>query len=72
LLATITFYGFVLFIHVAALVIAFGVTFTYIPVFAITRKGYERHLPYLHHVQSVIGARIIGPVGELILLARLS
>jgi uncharacterized membrane protein len=71
LLAQITFYGFVLFIHIAAVVVAFGVTFTYALVFSVTRKGYERHLPYLHHLQSVIGARIIGPVAGVILLAGL-
>ena len=71
MLANISFYSFVLFIHIAAVVVAFGVTFTYALVFSVTRKGYERHLPYLHHVQAVVGQRIIGPIGGLILLAGL-
>jgi hypothetical protein len=68
-LASISFYSVVLFIHVAAVVLAFGVTFTYALVFSVTRKGFERHLPYLHHVQAVVGERIIGPIGGVILLA---
>ena len=64
MLAQITFYGFVLFLHIAAVVVAFGVTFTYALVFSVTRKGYERHPPSLHHIQAVIGQRIIAPVAE--------
>jgi uncharacterized membrane protein len=70
-LAAISFYSIVLFIHVAAVVVAFGVTFTYALVFSVTRKGFERHLPYLHHIQGVVGQRIIGPLGGVILLAGL-
>ena len=69
MLADITFYNVVLFVHIAAVVLAFGVTFTYALVFSVTRKGYERHLPYLHHIQAVVGERIIGPIGGVILLA---
>jgi uncharacterized membrane protein len=70
-LANISFYSFVLFIHIAAVVLAFGVTFTYALVFSVTRKAYERHLPYLHHIQAVIGERMIAPLGGVILLAGL-
>jgi uncharacterized membrane protein len=70
-LASISFYSVVLFIHIAAVVLAFGVTFTYALVFSVTRKGFERHLPYLHHIQGVVGERIIGPLGGVILLAGL-
>jgi uncharacterized membrane protein len=69
MLAEISFYNVVLFIHVAAVVLAFGVTFSYALVFSVTRKGYERHLPYLHHVQAVVGERLIAPLGGVILLA---
>ena len=69
MLADISFYSVVLFIHIAAVVLAFGVTFTYTLVFSVTRKGFERHLPYLHHIQGVVGERIIGPIGGVILLA---
>ena len=69
--ADISLYTVVLFIHIAAVVLAFGVTFTYALVFSVTRKGYERHLPYLHHVQGVIGQRMIGPLAGVVLLAGL-
>jgi hypothetical protein len=68
-LADISFYSVVLFVHIAAVVLAFGVTFTYALVFSVTRKGYERHLPYLHHIQAVVGERIIAPLGGVILAA---
>jgi uncharacterized membrane protein len=68
-LANITFYSFVLFIHVAAVVLAFGVTFTYALLISVTRQSYERHLPYLHRIQALIGERFVGPLGGLILLA---
>jgi len=67
--AEISFYNVVLFIHIAAVVLAFGVTFTYALVFSVTRKGFERHLPYLHHVQAVLGERMIAPLGGVIMLA---
>jgi uncharacterized membrane protein len=70
-LADISFYSFVLFIHIAAVVLAFGVTFTYALAFSIAHNGYQRHLPFLHHLQAVIGQRMIGPLGGLILLAGL-
>ena len=38
MLADITFYGFVLFVHIAAVVLAFGVTFAYPLIF--TMAGY--------------------------------
>ena len=39
LLATITFYSFVLFVHIAAVVLAFGVTFSFPIVMSVARKA---------------------------------
>ena len=67
--ASITFYSLVLFLHVAAIVIAFGVTFTYPLTGPVTARMAPRHLPWLHKMQAVIGQRIIAPAGGLALLA---
>ena len=69
MLAEISFYNFVLFIHITAVVLAFGVTFTYPVVFAIARQGFERNLPFFHHIQAKLGERIIAPLGGVVLLA---
>jgi uncharacterized membrane protein len=71
LLAEISFYNVVLFIHIASVVLAFGVTFAHPLVFSFARKSHERHLGALHRVFEVIGSRLIGPFGGLVLLAGL-
>jgi uncharacterized membrane protein len=70
-LAEISFYNLVLFIHITAVVLAFGVTFSFPIVMAVARKGHERHMGFFHHMQSVIGSRLIGPLGGIVLLAGL-
>ena len=67
----ISFYNVVLFVHIAAVVLAFGVTFSFPIVMAVARKGYERHMGFYHRVQALIGSRLIGPLGGLVLLAGL-
>ena len=69
MLAEISFYNFVLFVHIAAVVIAFGIVFTYPLVFAVARRSYRRHIPFFHSAQVVIGQRVIGPFGTLVFLA---
>jgi uncharacterized membrane protein len=65
----VTFYNVVLFVHIAAAVVAFGVTFAY-PFFnAALRKGYLQATPYLHHTQGVIGKLLITPAAVVILVA---
>ena len=71
MLAEISFYNVVLFIHITAVVLAFGVTFTYPLVFAAARRSHRRHLPFFHRIQHVIGQRMIAPMGGVILLAGL-
>ena len=69
MIAAITFYSLVLFVHIAAVTVAFGVTFTYPLVVPLTRRTHPAHLAYLHRMQDVIGRRIISPLAILILLA---
>jgi len=71
MLAAISFYTFVLFIHIAAVVLAFGVVFAYPLFWGVARRGDERHLPYFHRVQERIGTRLISPALVVILLAGL-
>jgi len=71
MLAEISFYNLVLFVHIAAVVLAFGVTFSFPIVMSVARKGYERHMGFFHRMQAVIGSRLIGPLGGLVLLAGL-
>jgi uncharacterized membrane protein len=70
-LASISFYSVVLFIHIAAVVLAFGVTFSFPIVFAAARRGHERHMGFYHRMQALIGSRLIGPLGGIVLLAGL-
>jgi hypothetical protein len=66
----ITFYNVVLFIHIAAAVIAFGVTFTYGLVAGIvSRPDQRRNVPFWHGVQHEIGSKLITPAAVVILLA---
>jgi hypothetical protein len=71
MLAVLTVYSFVLFVHIAAVVLAFGVTFSFPIVMSVARKGYERHMGFFHRMQAVIGGRLIGPLGGLVFLAGL-
>jgi predicted integral membrane protein DUF2269 len=65
----VTFYNVVLFVHVAAAVVAFGATFIYPVFFAFGKRVDARHLPFFHRVQGRFGARVITGGGTLILLA---
>ncbi len=69
MLAEISFYNVVLFVHIAAVVLAFGVTFSFPLVMSYARRSDERHMAFYHRMQSLIGRRLIGPLGTLVLLA---
>jgi uncharacterized membrane protein len=70
-LAEISFYNVVLFVHIAAVVLAFGVTFSFPLVMTYARRSDERHMAFYHRIQALIGSRLIGPLGTLVLLAGL-
>ncbi len=62
------FYTFVLFVHIASAVIAFGATFAY-PIIELTLKRVDlRALPGWHEAQNQVGHKLITP-GALVLLA---
>ena len=62
------FYAVVLFLHIAAAVIAFGGTFAYPLIDAVIRRVDLRALPVWHDAQNVLGMRLITPGAILVLL----
>jgi hypothetical protein len=69
--AGITLYSVVLFVHIAAVVVAFGVTFAYPLIVPLTHRAHPRSLPYLYALQGEIGKRLITPAATVTLLAGL-
>src|SRR4051794_13022611 len=67
-LASLTFTQVVLFLHIASVVIAFGVTFTYPIIVPATIQRSPRHAAWLHGMQHQIGRYIITPGATLVLL----
>jgi hypothetical protein len=65
----IYFYDVVLSLHIAAIVIAFGVTFAYPLMTPFVKRAYPRSMPALHAAQGEIGKKIIAPGGGIALLA---
>lgn len=63
----IAFYDLVVFVHVAAIVAAFGVTFTYPVVLPWLARTHPQAMGTAHEVQSLIGMRVIGPSSVLAL-----
>lgn len=71
LLASITAYGIGIFLHVLAVVIAFGVTFAFPFMGAVTAKVDPRALPAMHRTIQVIERFLITPGMVVVLLAGL-
>jgi predicted integral membrane protein DUF2269 len=70
-LAVIRFYDVAVFIHVAAVVVGLGVTFSY-PVFLRRAANlYPRGLPYVLTAIDRMGKAVIGPSAVLILVSGL-
>lgn len=65
----ILFYDVVLFVHIAAILIAFGVTFAYPLIDRLVATQYPRSLPAVHRAQAAVGQKIIAPAGGVALLA---
>jgi hypothetical protein len=69
LLTAVVFWQVVLALHIAAVMIAFGVTFAY-PLFVVAGARIDpRAMPWFHRVQVVIGRRLISPGLAIVLLA---
>jgi hypothetical protein len=69
LVQAVAFQEIVLAIHIAAAVVAFGVTFAYPLVFAVGARMDPRAMPWFHRVQTIIGQRLISPGLLVVLIA---
>src|SRR6185437_1204923 len=69
LVPAVTFYTFALAVHIAAIVIAFGVTFAYPVMYAVGLRSEPRSMPGLHRIQDTVGKFVISPFIGLALLA---
>src|ERR1700733_9829385 len=65
----VTFYTFALAVHIAAIVIAFGVTFAYPVMYAVGIRSESRSMPGFHRIQDSVGKFVISPFLGLALLA---
>jgi hypothetical protein len=65
----VMFWEFVLAVHIAAIVIAFGVTFAYPVMYAVGIKREPRTMPGFHRIQDYVGKFVISPFIALALLA---
>jgi hypothetical protein len=68
-LTAVTFYTFALAIHIAAIVIAFGVTFAYPVMYAVGTRAEPRSMPGFHRIQDSVGKFVISPFLALALAA---
>ncbi len=69
MLTAVTFYTFVLAVHIASIVVAFGVTFAYPVMYAVGIRREPRSMPGIHRIQDVVGKLVISPFIGLALLA---
>ena len=69
MIVAVTFYTFALAVHIAAIVIAFGVTFAYPVMYSVGARLEPRSMPGFHRIQDAVGRRVISPFLGLALLA---
>src|SRR6266498_1712184 len=69
MLTAVLFYEVVLSIHIAAIVIAFGVTFVYPMLGMFVLRNHPRSVPVLHEAQARITRMIITPAATVALIA---
>jgi hypothetical protein len=66
---TVSFYNIVLFVHISAAIVAFGVTFAYPLIDAALQKpANRRHLAWWHGVQVDLGRKLITIAGTVLLI----
>lgn len=65
---TLSFYNFVLFVHIVSAIVAFGVVFAYPLFLRQARTGDAANLPYFHRTQGYVGARLITGGATLVLI----
>jgi hypothetical protein len=64
-----TFFTLVLAVHIAAILIAFGITFAYPVMYAVGVRTEPRSMPGVHRIQDSVGKFVISPFIGLALLA---
>jgi hypothetical protein len=69
LISAVAFWQVILAVHIAAVVVAFGVTFAYPLIIALGTRLDPRALPWFHQLQVRVGQRLISPGLLVILLA---
>ncbi len=70
-LANFTFYNVVLAVHIAAVIVGFGVTFAYPILFGVAARSDPRSLPTLHRAVRVLDGRFMSAALLVVLLAGL-
>ncbi len=66
-LASITFYGVVLAVHIMSVVVAFGTMFAYPAFIPWARKNHPDAMPVIHALSGRIGQRVTSPAMVLVL-----
>jgi hypothetical protein len=65
------FYDIVVFLHIAAVILAFGVTFTYGLIEALTARLAQDKLPWVHRLEYEIGRKFVAPAATVVFIAGL-
>ncbi|MFN8133292.1 MAG: DUF2269 family protein [Solirubrobacteraceae bacterium] len=68
-LATLDFYTVVLFVHIVAAIVAFGVTFGYPLLFTLAERGEPRSVPFVLTFTEKAGRWLVAPGMVVLLLA---
>jgi uncharacterized membrane protein len=71
MLTAVVFYDVVLTLHILAVVVAFGVVFSYPVIDGYFRRASPRELPALHRLHVVLSRRLVTPAMTVVLLAGL-
>jgi uncharacterized membrane protein len=67
-LASITFYGLVLAVHIMAVVVAFGTSFAYPAFMPWARKNHPQAMPVIHEMSDRLGRLVMSPAMALVLI----
>ena len=65
----VSFYDVVLWVHITAVVVAFGVVFAYPVMYALAKAGGPERKAAIHDLQATVGKRVISPGMLVVLLA---
>ena len=68
MVATLTFYGVVLAVHIMAVVIAFGTSFAYPAFMPWARKNHPQAMPVIHAMSDRLGRLVMSPAMVLVLI----